>query len=131
TEVPAAVLEPALLPGSGMPAASPPLAGGAAAGQTPPGCRSQSSARRGSTRAPPARQIRAPNREELRGCGGAWSRSRSFFSTLLCARPGCHEPPLNSIRNPARYCCAACRQAVRHVLDRERKWPPRGTLDGG
>jgi hypothetical protein len=35
-----------------------------------------------------------------------------------------------SLRNPARYCCAACRQAVRNVLDRERKWRSRGTLDG-
>jgi hypothetical protein len=35
-----------------------------------------------------------------------------------------------SVRNPARYCCAACRQAVRNVLDRERKWLSRGTLDG-
>jgi hypothetical protein len=35
-----------------------------------------------------------------------------------------------SLRNPARYCCTACRQAVRNVLDRERKWLSRGTLDG-
>jgi len=129
-EVPAAALEPALLPGPRMPAAGSSLAGGAAAGQTPLGCRGQSSARRGSTCAPPARQSRVPNTEEFRSCGGAWSRSRNFFSTPLCARPGCHEPPANSIRNPARYCCAACRQAVRNVLDRERKWRCRGTLIG-
>ena len=55
---------------------------------------------------------------------------QNFFSTPLCARPGCHEPPLNSIRNPARYCCIACRQAVRNVLDRERKWRSRGRLNG-
>jgi hypothetical protein len=55
---------------------------------------------------------------------------RSPFSPPLCDRPGCHESPVNSIRNPARYCCSACRQAVRHVLDRERKWRSRGTLDG-
>jgi hypothetical protein len=35
-----------------------------------------------------------------------------------------------SPRNPARYCCAACRQAVRNVQDRERKWRSRRTLDG-
>ncbi len=35
-----------------------------------------------------------------------------------------------SPRNPARYCCPACRQAVRNVLDRERKWLARDTLDG-
>jgi len=44
--------------------------------------------------------------------------------------PGCYEPPANSIRNPARYCCADCRQAVRNVLDRERKWRSRNTLPG-
>ncbi len=37
---------------------------------------------------------------------------------------------MSSPRNPARYCCTACRQAVRNVLDRERKWLCRGTLDG-
>jgi len=30
----------------------------------------------------------------------------------------------------ARYCCIACRQAVRNVQDRERKWLWRGTPDG-
>ena len=38
--------------------------------------------------------------------------------------------PRASPRNPARYCCPACRQAVRNVLDRERKWLARDTLDG-
>ena len=79
TEVPAAALEPALLPGCGMPAAGSPLAGSAAASQTPPGCRGQSTACRGATRAPPARQIRPPNTEECGSCGGAWSRSGNFF----------------------------------------------------
>jgi hypothetical protein len=37
---------------------------------------------------------------------------------------------MTSPRNPARFCCTACRQAVRNVLDRERKWRSRGTLDG-
>ena len=55
---------------------------------------------------------------------------QKFFSLPLCDRPGCHEPPVISLRNPARYCCAACRQAVRNVQDRERKWRSRGTLDG-
>jgi hypothetical protein len=52
------------------------------------------------------------------------------FSLPLCDRPGCHDPPVTSPRNPARYCCAACRQAVRNVQDRERKWRSRGTLYG-
>jgi hypothetical protein len=56
--------------------------------------------------------------------------AESFFSLPLCDRPGCHEPPAISLRNPARFCCAACRQAARNVQDRERKWLSRGTLDG-
>jgi hypothetical protein len=37
---------------------------------------------------------------------------------------------VSSPRILARYCCAACRQAVRNVQDRERKWLSRGTFDG-
>jgi hypothetical protein len=55
---------------------------------------------------------------------------QKLFFPPLCDRPGCHEPPATSSRNPARYCCPACRQAVGNVLDRERKWLARGTLDG-
>jgi hypothetical protein len=53
-----------------------------------------------------------------------------FLSLPLCDRPGCHEHPVKSRRNRARYCCPACRQAVRNVLDRERKWHSRNTSDG-
>jgi hypothetical protein len=57
--------------------------------------------------------------------------TQQIFSPLpLCDRPGCYEPPVISLRNPARYCCAACRQAVHNVQDRERKWLSRGTSDG-
>lgn len=56
--------------------------------------------------------------------------ARTFFPWPLCDRPGCYQHPASSIRNQARYCCAACRQAVRNALDRERKWRSRGTLDG-
>src|SRR5208282_3337575 len=56
--------------------------------------------------------------------------AQTFFALPLCDRPGCHEHPAASLRNPARYCCTACRQAVRNVLDRERKWLSRGTPDG-
>jgi hypothetical protein len=48
----------------------------------------------------------------------------------LCDRPGCHEPVAKSGRSQARYCCSACRQAVRQVVDRERKWKFRGTFRG-
>jgi hypothetical protein len=55
---------------------------------------------------------------------------QTSFSLPLCARPGCHEHPVRSLRNQARYCSPACRQAVHNVLDRERKWRARGTLAG-
>lgn len=57
------------------------------------------------------------------------TRQTRFF-VPLCDRPGCHELPVISLRNPARYCCPECRQAVHNVLDRERKWRSRGTLAG-
>ncbi len=53
-----------------------------------------------------------------------------FLPHPLCQRPGCYAPPPKSGRNQARYCCPACRQAVRRVLDRERKWRSRGTFRG-
>ena len=56
--------------------------------------------------------------------------AQTSFSLPLCDRPGCHEHRARSLRNSARYCCPACRQAVRNVLDRERKWRSRGTLAG-
>jgi hypothetical protein len=56
--------------------------------------------------------------------------AKIFSPTPVCDRPGCHEPPRKSGRNQARYCCSACRQAVRRVLDRERKWRCRGTFQG-
>jgi hypothetical protein len=56
--------------------------------------------------------------------------AQTFLALPLCDRPGCHEHPVNSLRNRARYCCPACRQAVRNVLDRERKWFSRNTSDG-
>ena len=85
----------------------------------------------------PRRKKRAVSERSLRprplrarSYAGAWSRSRRFFSPPLCDRPGCHEHPVSSPRNPARYCGPACRQAVRNVQDRERKWLSRGTSDG-
>jgi hypothetical protein len=56
--------------------------------------------------------------------------TQTSFSVPLCDRPGCYEHRASSLRNSARYCCPACRQAVGNVLDRERKWRSRGTLAG-
>ena len=72
----------------------------------------------------------APKAIENPEVARAWSRSKKFFPLPLCDRPGCYQPPVTSRRNPARYCCATCRQAVRDVRDRERKWLSRSTPDG-
>ena len=51
--------------------------------------------------------------------------AKIFLPLVLCHRPGCYEPPLTSVRNRAHFCAPACRQAVRRVRDRERKWVSR------
>ena len=78
----------------------------------------------------PFRAIRSRPPLVVAGPGVACARGYGCAGLQMCDRPGCHEPPVTSPRNPARYCCPACRQAVRNVLDRERKWLSRGTLDG-
>ena len=57
---------------------------------------------------------------------GAWSRSKSF-SAPFCDRPGCYDAVRESCRCQARYCSDGCRQALRRVRDRERKWLNRHT----
>ena len=42
---------------------------------------------------------------------------------FLCARPGCYERACPTRRSPLRkFCSCLCRQAVRRVLERERRW---------
>ena len=62
--------------------------------------------------------------------GHADGSTENPFSAPLCDRPGCYDPSVPSIRNPASYCCPACRQAVGNVHDRERKWRLRVTDEG-
>ena len=59
----------------------------------------------------------------------AWSRSKNF-SADFCDRVGCYDPVRCSTRTAARYCSDKCRQAMRRVLDRERKWLRRNTNAG-
>src|SRR5271165_5702748 len=61
-QIPSAVSPPALLSGSGMPARSPPLARGAAEGQTSPGRQRQNQARPAGESAPPASEVRISDR---------------------------------------------------------------------
>jgi hypothetical protein len=56
--------------------------------------------------------------------------AKILLPTPVCHRTGCYEPPLKSVRNTACFCSPACRQALRRVLDRERKWLLRGTFQG-
>ena len=60
---------------------------------------------------------------------GAWSR-RKKVSADFCDRVGCYAPVRPSSRAPARYCGDACREAMRRVHDRERKWLGRNTKVG-
>jgi hypothetical protein len=55
---------------------------------------------------------------------------QKFFAHVLCDRPGCYEPPPRTRGKPARFCCLTCRQAMRRVADRQRKWRLRGTFRG-
>jgi len=70
----------------------------------------------------------APKPPEI---GAARGHAAKIISpTVMCDRPGCHEPVVKLGRSQARYCSSACRQAVRRVVDRERKWQFRGTFRG-
>lgn len=69
------------------------------------------------------------SRAKLAEDAGAWSRSRKF-SEDFCDRVGCYDPVRRSSRAQARYCGDECRQAMRRVLDRERKWLRRNTDAG-
>jgi hypothetical protein len=62
--------------------------------------------------------------------GHAKKRARKIFSGPICDRPGCFEPPRSSPRAPSRYCGDECREAMRRVQDRERKWRTRNSKAG-
>jgi hypothetical protein len=45
------------------------------------------------------------------------------FSARPCQRPGCYELFVTGPHEPPqRFCCSACRRALRRVLDREARW---------
>src|SRR5439155_2079731 len=50
--------------------------------------------------------------------------------TPSCDRPGCYEPAVSFSFFRRSYCGADCRDAVRFVEDRERKWLERGRAMG-
>ena len=55
---------------------------------------------------------------------------QKFLRRLSCAIGRGAMRRRRSLAATSRYCCDACRQAVRRVLDRERKWQCRGTFRG-
>ncbi len=59
----------------------------------------------------------------------AWSRGEKIPEDF-CDRPGCYEAVDATARAPSKYCGRDCRQALRQVLDRERKWLFRNTYAG-
>ena len=56
-----------------------------------------------------------------------WSRSKDD-SLDFCDRPGCYDPRRVSHRAPSRYCGNECRNEIRRVRDRERKWLSRNKV---
>lgn len=51
------------------------------------------------------------------------------FSARPCQRPGCYELFVAGPHEPPqRFCCFACRRALRRVLDREARWRRRRRL---
>jgi hypothetical protein len=77
------------------------------------------------------RRSSSPHPLDTPEVASARGHAAEFFSPQpMCDRPGCYEPPPKVGRNQARYCGPDCRQAVRRVIDRERKWRQRGTLQG-
>jgi hypothetical protein len=77
-------------------------------------------------RAPSSPQ--APQNPEVAPARG--HAAKILLPTPVCDRPGCYEPPHQPVHQRACFCSRACRQAVRRVLDRERKWRLRGTFQG-
>jgi hypothetical protein len=79
-------------------------------------------------RAAPAEQTATAAAAEPRE-GQRYADASADFSGTPCRRPGCyvlfqpqpHEPPHC-------FCCAACRKALRRVLDRESRWRRRRRL---
>jgi hypothetical protein len=55
------------------------------------------------------------------GCEGQRAAEESRF--FCCDRPGCKEHVVRSKRSPCqRFCSPSCRQALRRVIERERRW---------
>ena len=55
--------------------------------------------------------------------GGEGYHNPDAWQTFLCRRPGCYERFALTARSPLqKFCSTGCRQALRRVLIRERRW---------
>jgi len=86
--------------------------------------RQRRSRQRATRRAAPAAVSSSSSVSNAPATSRAWSRSKQPPENF-CDRPGCFEAVRPSCRAPSRYCGDTCREAVRRVRDRERKWKRR------
>jgi hypothetical protein len=81
--------------------------------------------RRATAAAEPVVQEAAPEQRE----GQRYEDFSDDFSGTPCRRPGCYVLFCPQAHEPAqRFCCSACRRALRRVLDREARWRQRRRL---
>jgi hypothetical protein len=67
------------------------------------------------------------NAEAAPACEGR--RPAREFAFFCCQRPGCEDHFAPTRRSPCqKFCSPACRQALRRVLERERRWRQRARL---
>lgn len=81
--------------------------------------------RQASATAEPAVTAAAPEQHE----GQRYGDFSKDFPAGPCQRPGCYELFVSQPREPPRrFCCSACRRALRRVLEREARWRRRRRL---
>ena len=69
-------------------------------------------------------RIREQRRRDASPCaGGEGYHPRETSATFRCRRPGCYDHFVMTARSPLqKFCSAGCRQALRRVVIRERRW---------
>jgi hypothetical protein len=72
-------------------------------------------------------RVKQRDREQALAGGDAEASEghhREVFSEgILCARPGCYERVVASLRSPLQcFCSSLCRKALHRVLEREARW---------
>lgn len=74
---------------------------------------------------------RRPSRRGGRGSSrGARGHADPPRGATYCDRPGCYDPPAHRSPHTRCFCSARCRDALRRVEERERKWLVHGAKAG-